>query len=171
MANTKISDIGSTIAIDPVACKTVTGTLDADTKPGQYVVMVGGVWVKVDADTASHKLLRGGVVEFRKRKNDDGGVPTIDANYDIDNEPALAKVGIITRGPVNLFIEDQSGTVYPGTPFGASSTAGSLTAISQEATGATSGTGLRRVTLAILKEKVVSGDTVGKFDLVAWEVN
>lgn len=163
MVNTLISHIASRIDQNPGQSVKETVTVDSDACPGEFRVMVGGVYVKLVSSTAAHKLLRPVVISFKARLNNANGEPTIDEVFDIDAEPALAKVPVITDGIVAAKCVNQGATVYPKTEFIASTTAGAVTSRSQEATGATSGTGFRSVTAAVLTRKIESGDTVGFF--------
>lgn len=161
MANTNISDIASRIQQNPSQATIVDGKLATDGYPGQAVVVVSGKWTLATSSTASHKLKEGGVIIYKKRKNDDGGNPTIDDPYDIDNEPALDYIYVCTSGICAAFIVDQVATVDVKTQLSISSTAGSLTQRSQEATGAASGSAFRSTLFATLARKIVSGDTKG----------
>jgi len=162
MANTKISDIASAIRQNPAECIVVDGQAASDVYPGQYVVNVGGEWTLADADNESHQNLRGGLVIFRARKDNDGADKDIDDAYDIDNEPFLAMIGVMTSGVGACFITDQGETVRAGNPMQISSTAGSLT----RAKGNTgTGTDLQQYPVGTLARKVASGDTVGFVDL------
>ena len=168
MANTSISDICSKIAQNQRAENSKTeGIASEDVAPGEYVVFTSGTWTLADSDTAAHKLLRGAVVSYRRRKNDADSNPSIDDDYDIDAEPNLASVPLIRSGIVACKITDQTGTVYPGAQMIVSSTAGALTVLALEATGATSGTAIRSVIVGTLARKIVTADTVAFVDLNA----
>lgn len=161
MANTSISDIASRIVQNPSQAKITEGRIGTDCYPGQAVVMISGVWILAVSSTAAHKLKTGGIIVWRARKNNDAGNPSIDATYDIDNEPYTDKIGVCTKGICAAFLTDQTATVDPGAELIISSTAGSLTSRSQEATGATSGTAFRSALFATLARTIVSGDTKG----------
>lgn len=166
MVNTDISDIASRIVQNPGQAKiNSNGRLAADTYPGQVVVIASGKWTLADKDTAAHRLLVPGVVDFVKRRNDAGAYPDIDDAYDIDAEPNLDKVPVCVSGIVAAFCDDPAATVYPRTAYGISSTAGNFAQLGQEATGATSGTAFRTLHVATLLRKLVSGDTKGFFGI------
>lgn len=167
MVNTNISDLGSQICLDPTTAVVTTGVLYEDTYPGQYVIPVSGDWIKAVNTTEAYRYMKGGVVEYRRRINNSGGVPTIDEVYDISAEPALDTVEIIKKGKVLVFIDDPQATYYPGALLQISSTAGNLVIVSaNEATGATSGTALRGTFVAQLFRKAVSGDTKAVVELL-----
>lgn len=172
MVNTSISDIASAICQNPAEARSITGILAADTYPGQACVLDNstGKWTKADSDTAAHKLKRIAVPEYRRRKNNADGVPTIDEVYDIDAEPALDLCVLYTKGKVSVYIDDPAATYYPGQEMMISATAGNLKVAALEATGATSGTALRSVIVATLAEKIVSGDTKAWVILNGWEM-
>lgn len=163
MANTIISQIAARIIqnkssshpIGPVRVAT-------DVYPGQYCVMIAGIWTLAINSTASHKLIEGGVVDWKSRQyvdsSNDRQSPSIDSIWDIDEETDLDKVPMVTSGVVACFITDQSATVYPGAWFMVSATAGSLTRFAVASTGATSGTAITQMKVAKLLRKIASGD-------------
>jgi hypothetical protein len=159
MVNTLISEIASQIVQNESQATITGGRLTADTYPGQSVVFVSGKWVKIASGTAAHNLLTIGVVVYRRRINNAGAVPTIDAVIDIDAEPALDMAEICTSGFCAAFIDDPTETLYPMQAMMASSTAGNLVKLAKGATGATSGLALISLAVATLASKVVSGDT------------
>lgn len=173
MVNTLISQIASAICQNPAEAKSITGILAADTYPGQICVLDNstGKWTKADADTAAHLFKRIAVPEYRRRKNNSDAVPTIDEVYDIDAESALDLAVLYTKGKVAVFIDDPSGTYYPGQDMVVSGNAGNLKVASNTATGATSGTALRASIVATLAEKIVSGDTKAWVFLNGWEMS
>lgn len=159
MVNTAISDIASDICQNAPEGKKIGGLAATDVYPGQYVIMASGKWTLIDSDTAAHKLLKGGVVDYRRRKNDADATPTIDQAYDINAEPIDDYIEVWVDGICAVFIDDPVATYYPGIELIASATAGNVKVRAQEATGATSGTAYRSAKLGTLARKIVSGDT------------
>lgn len=166
MVNTAISHIASRICQNKAQRKVNSFHPAAtDVYPGQYVVLQSsGKWTLAVNTTESHTLMTGGIVDYEKRKNDDGGTPTIDEIWDIDNEPATDKIPVVTSGICACWITDQVATVYPGRALMVSATAGSLTRLVKKATVDTtyqSAPALTQIKVATLVRKIVSGDTRG----------
>lgn len=159
MANTVISDIATRIQQLEGApgAKRLYETVATDVYPGQYVLNIAGVYTLGISTTAAHKLLTGGVVGYNKRVRSDGTTqPTIDQIWDIDAEISLAKVPIEQGGIVAALCVDPAATVDVGAEFVIGTTAGSLIKRAAAADSAI---------LATLARPLVSGDTVGFFDL------
>lgn len=172
MAKTTMVLLGAAqIMCDPTTAKTKDGILAADAYPGQYHVIDAstGKWTKAVNTTAAYRHDKGGVLVYKRRQNNNGGTPTIDDPYDIDNEPALDLATFCVKGKVAVFIDDPGATVYPGARLEVGGTAGNLKIVQAlEATGASGGTAIRGLTVATLAEKVESGDTRAFVYLDGW---
>ena len=172
MVNTTMVLLGAgQIQCDPATGKTKDGILATDAYPGQYHVINDstGKWTLAINTTAAYRHKIGGVLIYKRRQNDAGATPAIDAAYDIDAEPAKDLGTFAIKGKVAVFIDDPAATVYPGARLEVGATAGNLKIVlALEATGATSGTAIRGRTVATLAEKVVSGDIRAFVILDSW---
>ena len=169
MANTAITDISTErILLNPTDSRVsvVTGTLDADTPPGSWVVYDSDndQWIGADSDTAAHKLRRVGVVGYKKRVNQStGALKTITDNWDV-SESEDKRTPIIVSGIVVAKCDDPSAAVDAGTDMMVSDTENSIKVLA-EATVTGTKTALKQVTAATVAANLANGDTVGIFAL------
>lgn len=172
MADTSISDIAGRIIVNVPRSRSSTGSAATDVYPGQCVILDDTTlkWTLADADTAAHKLKRGGIVTWKSQIDDDGSFPDIDDLIDIDNRPMKARIKVCTFGMCACKVDDQGGQKAAGYEMIISSTAGNLTIRAQEATGATSGTAFKSACMGVLASTLTNGDTVGFVDLNNWEM-
>ena len=128
MAITAITTLSTErICLNPSEGKCVDGILAGDYTPGTIVVNIAGVWTTANSGTATHKLMKWGVVGYKKRVNQStGALKTIETAWDT-SEVEDKRVPIWTDGFLVVALVDQSGSKEAGYGLMVSATAGSLT--------------------------------------------
>ncbi len=127
MAITAITDLVSErICLNPSQATSVTGTLAGDYTPGTIVVSIANVWTEADSDTAAHKLMKWGVVGYKKRVNQTtGALKLITDAYDT-SEAEDKRVPIWLSGFCAVGIDDLGASANVGTGVMVGANAGIL---------------------------------------------
>lgn len=116
MAWTAITDrYHERICLNPSQATIVNGILAGDYVPGTIVVNIAGVWTAADSDTAAHKLMKWGVVGYRKRINFTTGAVKIITDAWDTSEVEDKQVPIILDGFCAAKIDDLGASANIGT--------------------------------------------------------
>jgi len=168
MANTLISQIvlDSIILEGRTRVRILWGKLAATDKPGQVLYESGtGVWTKSDAGTATHKLIKFGILEFNPRTSATFGEVDIDTAYATTNDVPII-IGSY-GGPLKVAIacSDPGGAKLFGISYVIGATAGNLSAETLEVTGSvSSGTAIRYAfRVYVAEEALANQDRFGLF--------
>ena len=127
VAITAITQISTErICLNPSEGICVDGILAANYVPGTAVVLIAGVWTTADNDTGSHKLMKWGVVGYKKRVNQStGALIDIETAWDT-SETGEMRVPIWTDGFCIVKMTDPAAPLPGGTGLMVSATAGEL---------------------------------------------
>jgi len=152
----------SRICLNPAEGRCVDGILAGDYAPGTIVVNIAGVWTIADSGTVTHKLMKWGVVGYKKRVNQTTGAEkTIETAWDT-SEVEDKRVPIWLSGFCIIALVDQAASKEAGYGLMVSATAGSLT-LQDNA----------QIDMGSLAMDVISGDVfaiaaIGEFNGLRW---
>ena len=127
MAITAITDLtNERICLNPSEARSVTGTLAGDYVPGTIVVSIANVWTAADSGTAAHKLMKWGVVGYKKRVNQTTGALKLITDAWDTSEAEDKRVPIWTSGFCVARIDDLGAAANVGTGVMVGANAGIL---------------------------------------------